>query len=104
VESSAQKSVRQIKPAHWINVAARAVNFGIVWRERAKQVVKARRQIAQTGAQIQNVRGGENRNATRLEDAIDLANNLAIVFEVLDCFDAGHQREAIVAVRKHLPV
>ena len=85
-------------------MAARAVDIGFVWRERAKQVVKARRQIAQTGTQIQNVWGGKDRNATWLEDAIDLANNLAIVFEVLDCFDAGHQREAIVAVRKHLPV
>ncbi len=58
--------MRQIKPAHRIDVAARAVDIDFVWRERAKQVVKARRQIAQTGAQIQNVRGGENRNATRL--------------------------------------
>jgi hypothetical protein len=39
-----------------------------------------------------------------LEDTINLANNLAIVFQMPDCFDAGYQREAIVAVRKHLPV
>ena len=54
-EASAEKRMRQVEPADRVDVAARGVNIKFVSRQRAKQIVKARRQIAQTGAQIENV-------------------------------------------------
>jgi hypothetical protein len=39
-----------------------------------------------------------------LENTVNLANDLPVVFQVLDRFDAGYESETTVAVRKHLPV
>ena len=47
-KTSAEQSVRKIEPAHRVDVTARGVNGGFVRRQRAKQIIKAGRQIAQT--------------------------------------------------------
>ena len=52
-KTSAEEGVREIEPAHWVDVTARGVNGGLVRRKRAKQIIKAGRQIAQAGAQMQ---------------------------------------------------
>ena len=51
-KTNAEEGMRKIEPAHWVDVTARGVYGGFVRRQRAKQIIKARRQIAQTGAQI----------------------------------------------------
>ena len=85
-------------------MATRCVNIGFISRQRAKQVVKAGRQIAQTRAQIQNVWRREYCDASRLQNPINFPDDLPIVFQVLDCLDAGNQREPIIIVRKRLPI
>jgi len=96
--------VREIEPAHWVDVAARGVNGGFVRPYGAKQIIKAGRQIAQTGAQIQNIRGGKYRDATWLKNTTDFPDYLPEIFQVLNRFDAGDEREAIVTVWKRFPI
>jgi hypothetical protein len=99
-KTSAKEGVRKIEPAHRVNVTARGVNVGFVRRQRAKQIIKTGRQIAQTGAQIQNIRSRKYRDATWLENAINFPDGLSEIFQVLNRFDAGNEREAIITVWK----
>jgi hypothetical protein len=85
-------------------VTARGVNGGFVRQQRAKQIIKAGRQIAQTGAQIQNIWSGEYRDATWSENTINFPKDLSEIFQVLDRFDAGNEREAIIAVWKRFAI
>lgn len=103
-KTSAEQSVREIEPAHWVDVTARGVNGGFVRHQRAKQIVKAGRQIAQAGAQIQNIRRRKYRDATWLENTIDFPDDLPIIFQVLNRFDTGNEREAIIAVWKRFAI
>ena len=103
-KTSAEQGVREIEPAHWVDVAARGVNGGFVRPQGAKQIIKAGRQIPQTGAQIQNIRGRKYRDATWLENTIDSADYGAEIFQVLNRFDAGNEREAIITVRKRFAI
>ena len=103
-KTSGEESVREIEPAHRVDVTARAVNDGFIRRQGAKQIIKARRQIAQPGAQIQNVRGRKYRDATWLENAINFPDDLSIIFQVLNRFDAGNEREAIITVWKRFAI
>jgi hypothetical protein len=80
-------------------VTARGVNGGFVRQQRAKQIIKAGRQIAKTRAQIQNIWSREYRDATWLENTIDFPDDLSEIFQVLDRFDARNEREAIITVR-----
>jgi hypothetical protein len=65
-----------------------------------KQIVKTGRQIAQTGAQIQNIWRRKYRDATWLENTIDFPDDPSIIFQVLNRFDARNKREAIITVWK----
>ena len=103
-KTSAEQGVREIEPAHRVDVIARGVNGGFVRRQGAKQIIKARRQIAQTGAQIQNIRGRKYCDATWLENTIDFADYRPEIFQVLNRFDARNKREAIIAVRKRFTI
>lgn len=103
-KTSAEEGVREIEPAHWVDVTACGVNGGFVRRQRAKQIIKAGRQIAQTGAQIQNIWGRKYRDATWLEYAINFPDDFSIIFQVLDRFDAGNEREAIITVGKRFAI
>ena len=96
--------MREIEPAHWVDVTARGVNGGFVWRQRAKQIIKAGRQIAQTGAQIQNIWRRKYRDATWLENTINFPDDLSIIFQVLNRFDAGNERETIITVWKRFAI
>jgi hypothetical protein len=96
--------MREVEPAHRVDVTTRGVNVGLVRRQRTKQIVKAGRQITQTGAQIQNIRGRKYRDATWLENTINFPEDLSEIFQVLNRFDAGNEREAIVAVWKRFAI
>src|SRR4051812_10316497 len=85
-------------------MTARRVNVGFVRRQRAKQIIKSRGQIAQTGAQIQNIWSRKYRHATWLEDTINFPDDLPEIFQVLNRFDAGNEREAIITVRKWVAI
>jgi hypothetical protein len=80
------------------------MNGGFVRRQRAKQIIKAGRQIAQTGAQIQNIWRRKYRDATWLENTINFPDDLSIIFQVLDRFDAGNECEAIITVWKRFAI
>jgi hypothetical protein len=80
------------------------VNVGFVRRQRAKQIVKAGRQIPQTGAQIQNIWSRKYRDATWLENTIKFPDDLSIIFQVLNRFDAGNERETIITVWKRFAI
>ena len=99
-KTTAEEGVRKIEPAHRVDVTARGVNGGFVRHQRAKQIIKAGRQIAQTGAQIQNIWRRKYRDATWLENTINFPEDLSEIFQVLNRFDAGNEREAIIAVWK----
>ena len=103
-KTSAEKGVREIEPAHWVYVTARGVNGGFVRRQRAKQIIKAGRQITQTGAQIQNIRGRKYRYATWLENTVNFPHDRSIIFQVLNRFDAGNEREPIITVGKRFAI
>ena len=103
-KTNAAEGVRKIEPAHRVDVTARGVNSGFVRQQRAKQIIKAGRQIAQTGAQIQNIWSGEYRDATWSENTINFPEDLSEIFQVLDRFDAGNEREAIIAVWKRFAI
>ena len=103
-KTSAEEGVRKIEPAHWVDVTARGVNSGFVRHRRAKQIIKAGRQIAQTGAQIQNIWRRKYRDATWVENAINFPDDLSIIFQVLDRFDTGNEREAIITVWKRFAI
>ena len=97
-KTTAEEGVGEIKPAHRVDVTARGVNVGFVRRQGAKQIVKAGRQIAQTGAQIQDIWSRKYRDATWLENTINFPDRLSEIFQVLNRFDAGNERETIFAV------
>jgi hypothetical protein len=80
------------------------MNGGFVRRQWAKQIVKTGRQIAQAGAQIQDIRGRKYRDATWLENTIDFADDRPEILQVLNRFDAGNKREAIIAVWKRFTI
>jgi hypothetical protein len=103
-KTSAEESVRKIEPTHWVDVTARGVNGGFVRRQRAKQIIKAGRQIAQTGAQVQNIWRRKYRDATWLENTINFPDDLSIIFQVLNRFDTGNEREAIITVWKRFAI
>ena len=103
-KTTAEEGMREVEPAHRVDVTTRGVNVGLVRRQRTKQIVKAGRQITQTGAQIQNIRGRKYRDATWLENTIDSADYGAEIFQVLNRFDAGNEREAIITVRKRFAI
>ena len=103
-KTNAEEGVRKIEPAHRVDVTARGVNVGFVRQQRAKQIIKAGRQITQTGPQIQNIWGRKYRDATWLENTINFAEDLPEIFQVLNCFDAGNEREAIIAVWKRFAI
>ena len=103
-ETNAEKGVRKIEPTHRIDVAARGMNIGFVSRQRTKQIVKTGRQIAQTGAQIQNVWSRKYCEAPGLENTINFPDDLSIVFQVLNRLDACNQRETIITLRKRLAI
>ena len=96
--------MRKIEPAHRVDVTARGVNGGFVRHQRAKQIIKAGRQIAQTGAQIQNIRGRKYRDATSLENTVNFPHDRSLIFQVLNRFDAGNKREAIITVWKRFAI
>ena len=103
-KTSAEEGVRKLEPAYWVDVTARGVNGGFVRRQRAEQIIKAGRQIAQTGAQIQNIWCRKYRGATWLENTINFPNDLSVIFQVLNRFDAGNEREAIITVWKRFAI
>jgi len=103
-KTTAEEGMREVEPAHRVDVTTRGVNVGLVRRQRTKQIVKAGRQITQTGAQIQNIRGRKYRDATWLENTINFPEDLSEIFQVLNRFDAGNEREAIVAVWKRFAI
>jgi len=103
-ETKTEKSVRKIEPTHRVDVAARGVNIGFVRRQRTEQVVKAGRQIAQPGAQIQNIWGRKYRDAPWLQNTIDFTDDFPVVFQVLNRLDACDKREPIIGVRKRFAI
>jgi hypothetical protein len=72
--------------------------------ERAEQVVKTGRQIAQTGAQIQNVWSRKYRDAAWLQNTINFPDDLPIVFQVLNRLDTRDKRKTIIALRTRLTI
>ena len=103
-KTNAEEGVRKIEPAHRVDVTARGVNGGFVRQQRAKQIIKARRQIAETRAQIQNIRRREDRNTTWLKNTINFAEDLPEIFQVLNRFDTGNEGEVIIAIWKRFPI
>lgn len=86
-KTNTEEGVRQIEAVHRVDVTACGVNGGFVREQRAKQIVKARRQIAQTRAQIQNIWSGECCAAAWLENTINFAEDLSEIFQVRNRFD-----------------
>jgi hypothetical protein len=80
------------------------VNGGFVRRQGTKQIVKTGRQIAQTGAQVQNIWGRKYRDATCLKNTINFPDDLPEIFQVLNGFDAGNEGEAIITVWKRFAI
>ena len=96
--------MRKVEPTHRVDVATCGVNIGFVSRQRAEQVVKAGRQIAKAGAQIQNIWSRKHRDAPWLQNTINFPDDLPVVFQVLNCLDACNEGKPIIAVRKRLAI
>src|SRR2546423_7570306 len=70
-EADFAESMAQIKIADRIDVSARIINTSIANRKRAEEIEKTGHEIAQARTQIQDIRRGNNREATGLEHAMD---------------------------------